>query len=241
LALPDQERRRLTATTTHGPVAGVVFDLDGTLVDSRADIVASCQHALRAHGLAVVPAAAIVGAVGDGARRLLERVSGLPAEDPGFAALLATYLDYYAAHGYARSVLMPGAEAALAGLSGLPLAIATHKPRATTLPLLAHLRLLDRFAIVVAGDDVERHKPHPEPLLVVASRLAVEPRRLVMVGDGPQDVLAGRAAGARTVGVPGCFAAREDLVGAGPDVLLEDLSALPALIASWGGGQATSW
>ncbi len=231
----------VTSASARGPVAAVVFDLDGTLVDSRSDIVASCQHALRAHGLAVAPATTVVGAVGDGARRLLERVSGLHAENPRFAALLATYLEYYATRGYARSILMPGAEAALTGLSTLPLAIATHKPRATTLPLLAHLRILDRFAIVVAGDDVERHKPDPDPLLLIASRLAVEPRGLVMVGDGPQDVLAGRAAGARTVGIPGCFAKREDLAAAGPDVWLEDLAELPRLVAAWRtGAQATS-
>jgi len=231
----------MTPSSTRDPVAAVVFDLDGTLVDSRADIIACCQHTLCVHGLPPVPEATIVRAVGDGARRLLERVTGVPSADPRFAALLATYLEQYATHGYARSILMPGAAAALAGLSPLPLAIATHKPRATTVPLLEHLRIRDRFAIVVAGEDVARHKPAADPLLYIAAQLSVEPGQLVMVGDGPQDVLAGRAAGARTVGVPGCFVAREDLAAAEPEILLEDLSALPALVAAWGGRvQATS-
>jgi len=231
----------MTTASNRDPVAAVVFDLDGTLVDSRADIIACCQYTLRAHGLPPVPEPRIVGAVGDGARRLLERVTGVHPEDPRFAALLATYLTQYATHGYSRSTLMPGATAALAGLSPIPLAIATHKPRATTIPLLEHLHIRDRFAMVVAGEDVERHKPAADPLLLIAAELSVEPSRLVMVGDGPQDVLAGRAAGARTVGVPGCFVARQELAAAGPEVLLDDLAALPALIAAWGGRvQATS-
>ncbi|MBN2197486.1 MAG: HAD-IA family hydrolase [Polyangiaceae bacterium] len=212
---------------------GVVFDLDGTLVDSRADIVASCRYALGAHGLPIAAEATIVGAVGDGARRLLGRVTGLPEDAPAFSRLLATYLEYYAAHGYARTVFMPETVRALDALAHLPLAIATNKPRATTHPLLAHLGIADRFAVVVTGDDFTRHKPDPKPLLGVAERLGIEPRALVMVGDGPQDVLCGRGAGARTVGIPGCFIPRERLLAAAPDVLLRDLGELPEVVRTW--------
>jgi 2-phosphoglycolate phosphatase len=228
-----EERRKVSSRSGTSPVRAVVFDLDGTLVDSRADIVASCEHALRAHGLPPVEVATVVGAVGDGARRLLARVSGLGEEAAGFAPLLATYLEYYAARGYQRTVLLPGVSAALTGLEALPLAIATHKQRATTWPLLAHLGLQERFAVVVCGDDLPRHKPDPEPLFAIAERLGIEPWTLVMVGDGPQDVLAGRAAGARTVGIPGCFVPRARLEAAAPDAMLEDMAALPALIARW--------
>lgn len=218
------------------PVAAVVFDLDGTLVDSRADIVSCCQHALRLHGLPPVDAARIVAAVGDGARLLLLRVTELSADDPALEALLTTYLSHYATAGYARSVLMPGALAALAALDHLPLAIATHKPRATTLPLLAHLSLSDRFAVVITGDDIPRHKPHPDPLFAIARHLGLSPASLVMVGDSPPDILAGRAAGARTVGIPGCFLPRERLAAAAPDALLESLGELPPLVARWSAG-----
>jgi phosphoglycolate phosphatase len=114
----------------------------------------------------------------------------------------------------------------------LPLALCTNKPRITTEPVLAALGL-DSFRVVVAGGDLPEKKPHPAPLLHIAQALALAPRELVMVGDGAQDILAGRAAGARTVGVRGGIQAEARLLAAEPDVVIESLAELSALVAAW--------
>ena len=214
-------------------VRGVVFDLDGTLVDSRQDIVAACQHMLHEHGRPELPPDEIAGFVGDGARLLVARATRLRADEPALEPFLATYLAYYAAHGHERTGLLPGVESVLDALQHLPLALCTYKPRATLDPLLEHLDLVSRFTVVVGAEDVPRHKPDPLPLQYIAERLATSASHLVMVGDGPQDVEAGRAAGARTVGIPGCFLPRSRLVAACPDVLIEDITELPGTIARW--------
>lgn len=228
--------------STPSCIAAVVFDLDGTLVDSRRDIVACVEHLLSTHGLPPVAPEVIASYVGDGARRLVARVVGLAVEDPQVTALLAAYLEHYAAHGFQQTTLLPGVSPTLDALDalGLPLALCTHKPRRTTEPLLRALDLERRFRVVIAGEDVPRHKPDPLPLFVIAERLGVPPRRLAMVGDGPQDVLAARAAGALAIGIPGCFLPREALLAAEPELVLETMAELPTLLASRCGAHATS-
>ncbi len=210
-----------------------IFDLDGTLVDSRGDIAAACQYALARHGHPTRSAEEIAGYVGDGARLLVSRAANLRQDSPELAPLLETYLHFYASHSHDRTVMMPGAEQALNSLSRVPLALCTFKPRASTNPLLAHLGLDQRFSVVIAAEDVSHHKPSPDPLLEIARRMHLPPTGLVMVGDGPQDIECGRRAGARTVGIPGPFLARERLVSARPDVLLDRIDQLPSTIEQW--------
>jgi phosphoglycolate phosphatase len=148
--------------------------------------------------------------------------------------LLADFLDYYAAHATTFTRPLPGALEALSELgSRFPLALATNKPRETTELVLAALGLARYFRVVVAGGDPPRQKPSAEPLCFIAERLALEPSELVMVGDGPQDVLAGRAAGARTVAVRGGMAEEERLLAARPDIVVASLGELPAVIERW--------
>lgn len=214
-------------------VSAVVFDLDGTLIDSRRDIVAAANHALEVNGFAPLPAAEIEGYVGDGARLLLSRAAGIAENAPAVAGLLSAFLEYYTAHPLDYTTLMPGAREALDALASLPLAICTNKPRVTSVRVLEGLGLSGHFAVLAAGDDLPRRKPDPAPILHVAKSLAVPPESLVVVGDGAQDVLAGRGAGARTVGVKGGIQPIERLLAAEPDALLSSLSELPVLIRRW--------
>ncbi len=184
--------------------------------------------------LPALPLERVKSFVGDGARTLVVRASGFSERDPRVDALLADFLEYYTAHAATSSRPLPGAVAALETLERrLPLALATNKTRATTELVLGALDLARYFRIVVAGGDPPRPKPSPEPLRYIAERLGVEPSALVMVGDGPQDVLAGRAAGARSVGVRGGMASDERLVAAEPDAVLDSLAELPALLERW--------
>jgi phosphoglycolate phosphatase len=211
-------------------VGGVVFDLDGTLIDSRRDIVTAVEVALSTHGVAPPPPDVIAGFVGDGARLLVARALSLPASTPRVDAVLATFLEYYEAHPADFTTPMPGAVAALAALERVPIAVCTNKQRRIAELVLSRLGLAQRIAAVVGGGDTARGKPDPEPLLATADRLGMRARQLVMVGDGVQDVACGRAAGAYTVAVLGGFGGEDALRSARPNLVIPDLSGLaPAL------------
>jgi phosphoglycolate phosphatase len=212
----------------------IVFDLDGTLIDSALDITAAVNHALGGAALPTLPVERVKEFVGDGARALVMRASGFDEHDARVPLLLADFLAYYTAHPAVFSRPLPGAREALETLGHrYPLALATNKPRATTEAALAVLDLARHFELVVAGGDAPRPKPSPDPVKFIAERLGVRASELVMVGDGPQDVLAGRAAGARTVAVRGGMASDERLVAAAPDAAIASLWELPALIERW--------
>jgi len=212
----------------------VVFDLDGTLIDSRGDIVAAARHALEAHGFAAPGSARLLSFVGDGARLLLARAVNLPPDAAILDPLLTAFLEYYEAHPVDHTRFCAGAEGCLQTLAGVPLALCTNKPRTTTNAVLAALGLDQAFRVVIAGGDLPAQKPDPAPLHAIAAAFALPSAALVMVGDGPQDILAGRRAGARTVGVLGGIQADAQALDPAPDALIADLNELPALLTSWG-------
>jgi 2-phosphoglycolate phosphatase len=212
-------------------VSGVVFDLDGTLVDSRRDIAEAANHALDKNGFGKLPHDELESYVGDGAPLLMSRAARLDAKDEKVRGLVADFLDYYAEHPIDHTDLMPGALQALQELHTYALGVCTNKPRRTSLAVIQGLRLEARFAGVVAGDDLPQRKPDPAPVVETARRMGVPVSEVIMVGDGPQDVLSGRAAGAYTVGVRGGIQAFERLAAAEPHALIDTLAELPALVS----------
>lgn len=214
----------------------LVFDLDGTLIDSRGDIAAAANHALAATGRRTLPEATIARFVGDGARTLCARAAGLGESDAELDDVLATFLAYYDEHPVDRTKWMPHAREALAELSRYPLALCTNKPRATTELVLGSLGVRSLFAIILAGGDLPEKKPAPGPILAIAKQLGVMPEALVVIGDGPQDVEAGRRAGARTIGVRGGMLPIERLLAARPDVLVDSLQEVPTIVRRWSEG-----
>jgi 2-phosphoglycolate phosphatase len=218
------------------PPAAVVFDLDGTLIDSRGDIVASVNHALVATGRRPLPGQSIVRHVGDGARALCARVAELPESSEEVEPIVTEFIAYYRRHPIDFTRWMPGAQEALEALSDMgdmSLGICTNKPRVTTDAVLSALGIRNRFRAVVAGGDVPDRKPAPGPLLYAAKLLGQPPERLVMVGDGPQDIECARRTGARAVAVEGGFFSRERLMEARPDVMLSSLMDLRDAIRRW--------
>jgi phosphoglycolate phosphatase len=212
-------------------VSGVVFDLDGTLVDSRRDIAEAANHALAKNGYTQLPHDELESFVGDGAPLLMARAARLDATDERVPGLVANFLEYYAEHPIDHTDLMPGALQALDDLRGYALGVCTNKPRVTSLAVIRGLKLETRFAGLVAGDDLPLRKPDPAPVVEAARRMGVPVTEVVMVGDGPQDVLSGRAAGAYTVGVRGGIQAFERLTASKPDCLISTLAELPALVS----------
>lgn len=214
----------------------VAFDLDGTLIDSRADIAAACNHVLAWAGRPTLSVETIASYVGDGARVLLARAFRLAPRDVALDTLLGEWRRYYSEHPMERSSWMPGAERALASLTtrGVPLALITNKDRAVTREILAALQLTERFACVYAGGDGPL-KPDPEPVLRVCAALGVAPEELWFVGDGLQDIKAAQAANARAIAVCNGFQSEAPLRAAAPHALYESLDAFMQALESGGG------
>ncbi|HVY45121.1 MAG TPA: HAD-IA family hydrolase [Minicystis sp.] len=218
------------------PPAAVIFDLDGTLLDSRGDIVAAVNHALRTIGRAPQPATAIVRYVGDGARALCARAAHLSEFAEEVDVMIEAFTRYYSEHPVEFTRFMPGVQEALEQLGELPemqLGICTNKPRQTTDAVLGALGIRTRFRAVVAGGDVSEKKPAPGPLLHLAKLMHVPIASMIMVGDGPQDVECAHRAGCRSIAVESPFAFRERVLAARPDVTIGDLRELVDIVRRW--------
>jgi phosphoglycolate phosphatase len=217
----------------------VVFDLDGTLVDSAADLASAVNAMLErlAPGTPPLSEAEVRAFIGEGARVLVGRSlhrSGLP-HPPEDA--LPVFMECYRARLLDRTRPYPGVVEALDALAGHTLAVLTNKPGDLSRALLEGLGLGPRFARVYGGDDLPR-KPDPAGLHRLMAESALAAASTVMVGDSAVDVMTGRAAGVFTVGVtygfaPASFAAHP------PDALLDDLRALPQVLESPAGPGAS--
>jgi phosphoglycolate phosphatase len=210
--------------------SAVLFDLDGTLVDSRRDIAEACNAALAAHGLASRSFETIMAMVGDGARVLVMRAFEYGPTDARLDEAVATYNRIYLASSHAQTVLLPGVQDVLdvCAEARWPCGIVTNKQRDVTLAVLAALEITALFPAIHAGDDGAL-KPDPGGVRGVVARLGVAAAEAWMIGDGPQDIEAGRAAGCFTIGVPG-IAERERLAASAPDLLCESMVELAALL-----------
>jgi phosphoglycolate phosphatase len=213
----------------------VVFDLDGTLIDSRGDIAAAVNHALLATGRKALPANVIAGYVGDGARSLLARASKLSEADPALDDLLERFSTYYLAHPVDFTKWADGAPDVLDRVAAIPLPIClcTNKARPVTEAILAALGVRTRFRAIYAGGDGPEKKPAPGPLLSLAKKLGVDAASLVMVGDGPQDVDCARAAGCRVIGVSSAYSPRDKLLAAKADIVLDGLAGVADVVRRW--------
>ena len=175
----------------------VLFDLDGTLLDTAPDMGAAL-NALRAeHKLAPLPQDRIRPHVSQGAPALLKLGFGIEPQDTRFAEMRSRYLAIYQERLALETRPFHGIEPLLAELvdMGLPWGVVTNKPGWLTEPLLEALKLRKRAACVVSGDTIARRKPYPDPLLHAARLCRVAPEASVYVGDAPRDVEAAHAAG----------------------------------------------
>ena len=198
------------------PVAGIVFDLDGTLVDSRPDL-ATAVNATRARlSLPPLPVAAITAMVGEGARMLLARALPESVRGADFDAALALFLDVYFDCCLEQTRPYDGVREALAALaSSHRLAVLTNKPERHSQKVLAGLDLSEPFDHVVGGDTLPSRKPDPAGLLRIAEAWRVPPSEVLLVGDSRIDAETARAAGAQLALVEWGFADVSPFVRAG--------------------------
>ncbi|MCP5371998.1 MAG: phosphoglycolate phosphatase [Hyphomicrobiales bacterium] len=179
----------------------VVFDLDGTLIDSAPDLRAAVNRLLAEDGRADLDLAAVTMMIGDGARKLVERAfaaTGPAAPDGDLDALTARFLGHYEGKAAVDTRVYPGVERALTVLRdrGIGLGVCTNKPYVPTMEILEELGLRRFMGAVVGGDSIPGvRKPAPGMLLSVLKQLGAGPDEALMVGDNANDVAAARAAG----------------------------------------------
>jgi phosphoglycolate phosphatase len=179
----------------------LLFDLDGTLVDTAPDLAATLNTLRAEHGLAPLDFDLIRPHVSHGARAMVRVGFGIGEEDARFSALRERFLALYRDRLMVHSRLFAGMEELLAAVEsrGVKWGIVTNKPAWLTEPLAAGLGLAERAACIISGDSTRNRKPHPEPLLHASALVGIAPERCLYVGDARRDVEAGRAAGMRTL------------------------------------------
>lgn len=208
----------------------VVFDLDGTLVDTAPDLIATLNIVLSEDGIPEVPFAVARPMIGNGVRPLIERALAEQERYPGEAAvdaMFARYIRHYQDHIADRSRPYPGLHAALDRLDagGLALAVCTNKYEALSVRLLDALGLTGRFAAICGQDTFPMKKPDPDMLRLTIARAGGDPSRAVMVGDSETDVRVARAAGLPVIGVDFGYT-RIPMAELSPDRLIGHFDAL---------------
>lgn len=205
---------------------GVVFDLDGTLIDSRSDIAEACNHVLQWAGRERLPVETISSFVGDGARALIARAFGIAEAAPEIEELFEEWQRYYLAHPVDHTLLMQGAVRALRELDerGIGVAIVTNKARAVALAIIEALGIAPQLRALYAGGDGPL-KPHPKSILIMAQALQTTTQELWVIGDGTQDIEAARAAGAKAIAISAGFHSEAALQAAKPDACFGSLDA----------------
>jgi len=215
------------------PAQIVVFDLDGTLVDTAADLHAATNHVLQSIGRDTVPLSAVRADVGFGALKLIERGMNRTGGMEGYSLdeLKEVFLEYYAKNIAEHSALFPGGEAMLRSLSdkGISLAICTNKPIKLALQLLEELGLTHYFKAITGGDSFAFKKPDPRHIIETAKMIG--DGTFVMVGDSSPDIHAAKAAGIPAIGVTYGYG-DVPMADLEPDALIQSLEEVVALVVS---------
>jgi phosphoglycolate phosphatase len=183
--------------------AAVLFDLDGTLIDTAPDFIRCLNQLRQQHGLAALPAEQIRPSVSNGARAMIRIGFGLEPEHPDYLAKHSAFLDLYEAGVAVETTLFEGMDGLLTALEtrNIPWGIVTNKPARFAVPLIDALGLADRCGALVCSDHVAERKPHPESLFLACRQIQAEPIKSIYVGDHERDIEAGRNAGMRTIAV----------------------------------------
>ena len=208
----------------------ILFDLDGTIIDSIGLIIDSYRHTAATHGLPARSEAEWVRGLGTPLR---SQFAGMVESPEQMDALIETYREYNLAHHDARVTAYPGTIEVIRALkrAGHQLGLVTSKLRHGAMRDLTLVGLEDAFDVLVCCDEVVNPKPHPEPVIKAMALLGTEPEQTFFVGDSPHDINAGRGAGVRTVAVLWGPFTRDELKPSEPDYWLERPAQLLELVS----------
>lgn len=218
---------------TFADLRGVLFDLDGTLIDSAPDLGAAADQMRLDRGLPSLPLSAYRPMAGAGARGMLGVAFGLQPEAPEFADMREEFFRNYEARMLQGTQVFAGVPELVAALGERRLAwgVVTNKASRFTVPLTRAIGMFAGAAAIVSGDTTPHAKPHPAPLLEAARQLGLPPSACVYVGDDERDIIAGRAAGMRTVAASyGYLGAQADTTLWLADAVVESPQALLQLL-----------
>jgi phosphoglycolate phosphatase len=217
----------------------VIFDLDGTLIDSAPDLALALNHTLATLNYETYSADIIRSWVGNGAQTLVKRgLSGSTQIDDNidtelFEKALDIFLDFYAKNLCVETMTYPNVLATLKSLKSLRyrLALVTNKPYDFIQPLLEGLELTGLFELCLGGDSLSKRKPNPMPLLHVCEELGVNASECVMVGDSKNDILAAKAAKMHSIGVSYGYNYGEEISMYKPEKAVDDFSVVFELLS----------
>ena len=208
----------------------VIFDLDGTLIDSKRDLTDSVNATRIWHGLAPLPDDIVSSYVGNGAPMLIRR-SFPHATQEELPVLLRYFLDYYREHMLDATVLYPGVREGLDRLyeADVPMAVLTNKPVRFSIRLIEGLGLESYFFRIYGGNSFEQKKPDPIGIKTLMAESGASPRSTIMVGDSAVDIRTARNAGVQACGVSWGFQP-ETFLEAPPDFVIDDMRTLAARV-----------
>jgi len=208
------------------PVEALIFDLDGTLIDSKRDLAVSVQF-LQKHYRKSPSTEKDVGTfIGDGVVKLVQRaLPDLPESE--LEEAITIFKQFYRKHCLDQTDLYPGTRQTLEHFRRKKMAVVTNKPVKISGYMLDQLDLSRYFKVLIGGDSLPNKKPHPEPILSALKTMQIiSPKRVVVIGDSANDVLAGRAAGTHTCGVKSNIGDHQILSNSKPDTLIYSLKEL---------------
>ncbi|MGE8297681.1 MAG: N-acetylmuramic acid 6-phosphate phosphatase MupP [Pseudomonas sp.] len=211
----------------------VLFDMDGTLLDSAPDFIAITQAMRAARGLPPLPDKTIRDQVSGGARAMVACAFDEAPDSAAFEALRLEFLERYQEHCAVLTRPFEGIEALLGDIeqARLQWGVATNKPVRYAEPIMQRLNLTERSAVLVCPDHVERSKPAPDMLLLACRKMGVKPEETLFIGDDARDIESGRAAGCRTAAVTYGYIHPEDNPrNWGADVVVDHPSELRAVL-----------
>jgi len=206
-------------------VRALIFDLDGTLIDSKLDLALAVNAALQELGRAALPHETIFSYVGQGAAHLIARALGEGATDEECLRGLEFFIKYYSAHKLDNTALYPGVRETLDTLKGMPMAILTNKPVRVSRAIVEDLGLAGHFQFIYGGNSFERKKPDPMGVETILREFGASPAQVMFVGDSEIDVLTARNAGTWICGVTYGFGSHL-LAEYPPDLLVDNLTEL---------------
>jgi N-acetyl-D-muramate 6-phosphate phosphatase len=216
-------------------VAAVLFDLDGTLIDSAPDLGGAADQMRVKRGLPSLPMDAYRPLCGAGARGMLEVAFGITPEHPDFEAMREEFFSNYQVCMTQHTDAFDGVPDLIATLQarGMVWGVVTNKSKRFTDPLTAAMPLFATAGAIVSGDTTPHPKPHPAPLLEAAQRLGIAPEQCLYVGDDERDIVAGHAAGMRTVAATyGYLGSKTEVATWNADAQINSPLALLQLLAS---------
>ncbi|MBM4137176.1 MAG: HAD-IIIA family hydrolase [Nitrospira sp.] len=209
------------------PIKLIIFDLDGTLVDTVQDITNALNYGMGSYGLKELTVRETVEMVGEGITRLVEKA--LPAEKQLLRDnVIQRFLEYYSEHLTENSREYPHVKETLKNLNNFKKAVLSNKREDLSERLLKELDFAGYFDIIIGSDTTEERKPSAIPVLYVMSRLSVRPEESIIVGDSNFDIEAGKNAGIKTVAVTYGYRPREFLSDA--DYMIDDIRELLPLL-----------